>query len=131
MPADYGTGEFLYLAEMQIIDTVGNQPGINVTEIANILGITKGTVSPVSRSLTKRGYLKKSRGGRDSRKVRVELTQKGQDVWRQYVKKIEEYVSRYAQGITFGEWAIFNEILDKLEVYIDIMLAEERNGTLS
>ena len=74
-PADLGTGEPLYYSELQVIDAVQNNPGINVTVLANLLGITTGTVSPIVNQLANRGYLKKSKTSGDGRVVRLELTE--------------------------------------------------------
>jgi len=68
----------LYLSEIQIIDVVGNNPEINITELSNILGITKGTASPVANILAGRGCLKKLHASDDSRVVRLQLTEKGE-----------------------------------------------------
>jgi DNA-binding MarR family transcriptional regulator len=124
-PADLGTGEALYYSELQVIDAVQNNPGINVTALANLLGITTGTVSPIVNQLANRGYLKKSRISGDGRVVRLELTEKGMVAFKGLQKQAREYAVEYAREISFGEWAIFNEILVKLEAFVDKKM---RNG---
>ena len=124
-PTDFGTGEALYYSELQAIDAVQNNPGINVTALANILGITTGTVSPIVNQLANKGYLKKSRISRDGRVVRLELTEKGIVAFKGLQKQAREYAVEYAKEISFGEWAIFNEILVKLEAFVDKKM---RNG---
>jgi DNA-binding MarR family transcriptional regulator len=124
-PADLGTGEALYYSELQVIDAVQNNPGINVTALANLLGITTGTVSPIVNQLANRGYLRKSRISGDGRVVRLELTEKGMVAFKGLQKQAREYAVEYAREISFGEWAIFNEILVKLEAFVDKKM---RNG---
>jgi DNA-binding MarR family transcriptional regulator len=124
-PADLGTGEALYYSELQVIDAVQNNPGINVTALANLLGITTGTVSPIVNQLANRGYLRKSRISGDGRVVRLELTEKGMVAFKGRQKQAREYAVEYAREISFGEWAIFNEILVKLEAFVDKKM---RNG---
>ena len=123
-PRDFGTGERLPLAEIQAIYTVGGNPGITVTELSLQLGLTKGTVSPIVNRLVERDYLKKARSAQDGRKLQLEITEKGGIAFQGYEKYAEEYVSLYAQEISFGEWVIVNEILVKLEAFVDTKMRE-------
>ena len=123
-PNQFGTGELLPMAEIQVIHTVGNLPEITVTELAQQLGLTKGTVSPVVNKLVKRGYLAKTRSKRDGRKMKLTLTEKGRIAAEGYEQYANEYLSQYAQEISFGEWVIVNEILAKLEAFIDKKMKE-------
>lgn len=75
-PLDFGTGDPLYFSESQIIYVVGNNPEINITELSNILGITKGTASPVANILAGRGCLNKLHASDDSKVVRLQLTER-------------------------------------------------------
>ena len=124
-PTDFGTGEALYFSEIQIVDAVRSNPSINVTELAGTLGITKGTVSPVVNRLATRGYIKRSRAAGDGRVVRLELTEKGMVAWDGFSIRVREYASEYAREIPDGEWAIFDEILGRLEAFVDQKM---RNG---
>ncbi|MFO8010541.1 MAG: MarR family transcriptional regulator [Dehalococcoidia bacterium] len=118
-PSEFGTGESLPLANIQVIHTVGNYPDITVTELSQQLGLTKGTVSPVVNRLVERGYLEKTRSKRDGRRVKLNLTDRGKTAAEGYEEYAREYVSQYAREISFGEWVIVNEILAKLEAFID------------
>jgi DNA-binding MarR family transcriptional regulator len=77
-PRDFGTGERLYMNEIHTIDAVGKSPDMNVTEIAEKLGITKGTLSPIVTRLAKKKYVTKFKGGANRRDVLLRLTPKGQ-----------------------------------------------------
>jgi DNA-binding MarR family transcriptional regulator len=95
-----------------------------VTDLSRQLGLTKGTVSPIVNRLVERDYLKKARSSQDGRKVKLELTNKGEIASQGYEKYAEEYVSQYAQEISYGEWVIVNETLVKLEAFVDIKMKE-------
>lgn len=123
-PRDFGTGELLSAAEIQIIHAVEGTADINVTDLSRSLGLTKGTVSPLVNKLVERGYLKKTRSSQDGRKVKLKLTKKGKTASQGYEKYAEEYVSLYAQEISFGEWVLVNEVLVKLETFVDIKMRE-------
>ncbi len=94
---------------------MGNNPEINITELSNILGITKGTASPVANILAGRGYLKKLHASDDSRVVRLQLTEKGEVAWKGFAKQAKEY----AREFTAVQWSTFNNIIAKLEAFID------------
>lgn len=51
-PRDYGCGIEIYPSDIHMIEVIGNYKDVNTTQIAHILGITKGNVS----KLTKNGY---------------------------------------------------------------------------
>ncbi len=123
-PSEFGTGESLPLAEIQAIHTVSNCPDITMTELSGQLGLTKGTVSPVVNRLVEKGYLEKTKSNQDGRKVKLNLTDKGKIAAEGYEDYAREYVSQYAREISFGEWIIVNEILAKLEAFVDTKMKE-------
>lgn len=77
-PRDFGTGEQLYLPEIHAIAEIGRTPDLNITELADRLGVTKGTISPLVARLAKRKYVIKSKGGANRRDVLLRLTPRGQ-----------------------------------------------------
>ncbi len=123
-PQEFGTGELLPAAEIQIIHTVGTNPKITVTELSSQLGLTKGTVSPMINRLVERAYLRKSKSSEDGRKVQLEIAEKGEIAFQGYEQYAEEYVSLYANEISYGEWIIVNETLAKLEIFLDTKMKE-------
>ncbi len=123
---DFGTGELLPVAEIQAINTVGGNPGITVTELSLQLGLTKGTVSPIVNKLVEKDYLKKAKSTQDGRKLQLEITEKGETASLGYERYAVEYVSHYAQEISFGEWVMVNEILGKLEDFIDTKMVDSQ-----
>lgn len=122
---DFGTGEPLTAAEIQSVHLVGNRPGITVTELARRLGLTKGSVSPIVNRLVERGYIEKERSDRDGRRLKLSLTAKGRIAADGYESYAREYVSHYASEISPGEWMIVNEILGKLESFIDSKMGND------
>jgi DNA-binding MarR family transcriptional regulator len=118
-PRDYGTGETLYLAQIHAINAVGNHPGINITELSRILGVTKGTVSPVVNKLASKKYLKKYRDTGDGKIVLVELTDKGRLARNGFENYRNAFYAGFSRKITFAQIAFLNEILSRLEKFID------------
>jgi DNA-binding MarR family transcriptional regulator len=124
-PKDFGTGELLYIAEIHTIVAVGENPGMNITELSNRLGVTKGAVSQAIAKLEKRNYLQRVKDLNNERNVLVELTDKGKIVLKAHEAVHEDFCSNYLKGITFGQMALFNEILEKIESFMDAKMIDE------
>jgi DNA-binding MarR family transcriptional regulator len=64
-------------AHYRALHFVARHPGLPVSDLLSILGITKQSLSRVVRSLTSGGYLTQTQGARDRRQRLLRLTQKG------------------------------------------------------
>ncbi len=77
MPLEYGTGVSLYRSEIHTMQEIGEKPGINVTELADAMGLTKGAVSQTLRKLVKKGLVVKKQAPDNAKEVHLELTDRG------------------------------------------------------
>lgn len=73
----YGTGLPLSKAEIHTIAAVGDNPGINITALAGILGITKGAASQMIYKLADKGSVKKRISPESDTEVVLFLTDSG------------------------------------------------------
>ena len=64
-------------AHYRALHFVARHPGLPVSDLLSILGITKQSLSRVVRSLTSDGYLTQTQGSRDRRQRLLRLTPKG------------------------------------------------------
>ena len=71
--AELGLGRAHYRA----LHFVARHPGMPVSDLLSILGITKQSLSRVVRALTAGGYLAQTEGARDRRQRLLRLTPKG------------------------------------------------------
>ncbi len=74
---DYGTGEGLFSSEIHTVTAVSDCPGLNLTQLAEKLGVSKAAVSKFTSKLIKRGYLEKKRSGSNQKEVLFYVTGKG------------------------------------------------------
>jgi DNA-binding MarR family transcriptional regulator len=74
---DYGTGFVLYKIEIHTIQNIGNNPGINSTDLTGRMGVTKSAVSQMVKKLIKKGFLCKVTSSDDARESALELTDLG------------------------------------------------------
>ncbi len=70
-------------AHHRVIYFVGRHPSITVSELLDILGITKQSLSRVLGQLVREGFIVQRPGLRDRRRRMLELTDKGRELERQ------------------------------------------------
>src|SRR3990170_2985269 len=82
----------LYHSEKHFLDKIGDHPGVNVTEFARAVGITKGAVSQFVKKLENKGLVRKYKGSGNDKEVFLELTRAGRDIYIKHKKKNEETI---------------------------------------
>ena len=81
-------------AHHRVIYFVGRHPGITVSELLAILGITKQSLSRVLGQLVERGFIQQRQGRRDRRQRLLELTEKGRALERQLTENQRTRIAR-------------------------------------
>lgn len=76
-PYDFGTGVPLYRTEIHTIRAIGENRGINITKLAEHLGVTKGAVSQMINKLVKKKMVKKTHSYDNAKEILLELTDLG------------------------------------------------------
>lgn len=76
-PLDYGTGVPLYRTEIHTIRAIGENPGINVTRLAEYMGVTKGAISQTVTKLARKRLVRKTRAEDNVKEILLELTDLG------------------------------------------------------
>jgi len=119
---NFGIDELLTPAEIHTIDCIGRNSGINVTNLAEKLGITKGAVSQMVNKLKKRDLVSKLKDSDNDKEVILLLTKKGKiafnghikfhaDIYKDFLPLID---NTSMQGINS-----FKEIINKIEFHLD------------
>ena len=72
--------------EMHALEIVQDIPDATLTQIADILGITKATVSVSVNRLVEKGYLIKTRAEDDKRKSILQLTDEGEAMCKKHTQ---------------------------------------------
>jgi DNA-binding MarR family transcriptional regulator len=81
-------------AHHRVIHFVGRQPGMTVSDLLDILKITKQSLSRVLSQLVQQGYITQRAGTRDRRQRLLELTPKGAELERQLSEGQRALVAR-------------------------------------
>ncbi|MBI9075182.1 MAG: winged helix-turn-helix transcriptional regulator [Desulfatibacillum sp.] len=118
LPTVFETGDKLHKQEVNAIEAIGLDPGKNVSSLAQTLGVTKGTISPLVSRLSQKGFVKKFKGGDNDKEVLLDLTMQGKrifhehemlrlklhaDLFEQYEKENPQYLSFLKRFLTQAE----------------------------
>ena len=88
--AEYGFGR----AHHRVIYFVGRNPGITVSELLDILRITKQSLSRVLSHLVREEFILQRAGTQDRRKRLLELTEKGSTLEKQLSRNQRDRIAR-------------------------------------
>jgi DNA-binding MarR family transcriptional regulator len=89
-PIDIGTGDIIYHPEILLIKMIKNHPEKNMSELADILSLTKGAISQTSKKLVDKGYLRKFRFDDNKKEIFLKLTKKGETFYNTYMDNIKD-----------------------------------------
>lgn len=89
---DFGTGVILYRAEIHTIRAIGDNPGINITRLAEFMGITKGAASQTVNKLVRKKLVRKGHTPDNAKEVLLELTDLG---WTGYHNHEQFHIAMY------------------------------------
>jgi len=79
-PRDYGIGTRLTLSEVQTLARIGEQPGINLTGLADTMGVTRGAISQMIHKLTSKKLVIKEKN-RNKKEYNLTLTETGRKAY--------------------------------------------------
>jgi DNA-binding MarR family transcriptional regulator len=123
VPMDFGVEEMLYPSEIHTIEAIGKNDRINVTHLAEFMGITKGAVSQMVNKLVHKKFVIKVRFPQSEKTVFLELTPKGKKAFQGHEKFHAEMVLdflKYAGNISHKDFRKFKEIFTKIEHHLDL-----------
>lgn len=76
-PRYFGTDVLLYPSEIHTIESIGHHPGINITELAALQGVTKGAVSQIVKKLVAKKMVIRMKEEGSEREVLLKLSDSG------------------------------------------------------
>ncbi len=77
-PRDFGTGDLLYSSEIHTLVEIGRNNGTNLTELANVLGISKSGTSKSVAKLVDKELIIKEKAINNNKEVVFSLSEKGE-----------------------------------------------------
>lgn len=113
-------GEFkdLSITEIHTIEAIGPYNSKKMSEVADKLNITTGTLTTAVSKLIKKEYLKRKRSKIDRRMVYVSLTSKGKHVYKAHQKFHTDMVNQIIKDFNNEEKDIFLDGLKRLKQHL-------------
>jgi Transcriptional regulators len=99
LPHNYGSGEYLYQSESQIIHVVGEHPGITAKGLSELIRKTPSFCSQNIRKLKKKDCIVQVRNEQNAREFFLELTEKGRGIYRDHKKFEDACLMRTMEGL--------------------------------
>jgi DNA-binding MarR family transcriptional regulator len=127
-PRKFGTDELLTHTEIHLIETIGDQPDLSVTDIAALLEITKGAVSQNLKRLENKELTTKRTDPQNRSRLLVGLTAKGQTAYwahKHWHETMDGGFARYMDELDTKETDTIIRFLSRIEVFINRMLEPE------
>jgi DNA-binding MarR family transcriptional regulator len=112
----------LYPSEIHLLDVVDQARGINASEMAARLGITKGAVSQTLTRLENKGVIHKTKAPNHKNELTVHFTKLGDELFEQYRNKRASLAKRFAgylSEISDEDRNVIQNFLGKLEGFFD------------
>ncbi len=109
----------LSTSEMHTIDGIGLYESRTMTETAEILSVTTGTLTVAVDRLVRKGYVDRQRDPSDKRIVRIRLTKKGRLAFRLHLKFHTLLVDRITKPLAEHERNLLLRVLSTVALFIE------------
>lgn len=124
----YDTDDLMSRPEIHTIAAVGDNPGINITTLAAVLGITKGAASQMIYKLVDKGTIEKKISPNSDTEVALNLTEKGMMNYEAHKKYHQQTNDESLALLKDMPDYVYKSLLKYLSLYeqqIDKMINEE------
>ena len=107
----------LSVTEIHTIEAIGMYKSRTMTEVANDLNITVGTLTTAITKLVKKEYVERTRGEEDRRSVMIALTRKGKLAYRVHERFHQDMINETINGLTDEEEEVLIGSLEKVNKF--------------
>ncbi|NLK95805.1 MAG: MarR family transcriptional regulator [Clostridiales bacterium] len=107
----------LSVTELHTIDAIGMYEQRTMTEVAQDLKITVGTLTTAINKLIKKGYVERKRIEEDRRVVLINVTKKGKLAFRLHQKFHSDMINEVVEGLSGDEEEVLISSLERLNNY--------------
>ena len=121
-PKHYGVDVLLHPSEIHMVMFIGNNKGNHLSELARIVGVTRGAVSQVVAKLEKKGLVEKEEDPDNHLKTVPVLTSKGQVAYwnhEQQHEKADIELFAFMDRLSDKEVGVIENFLRHLEKMAD------------
>lgn len=118
IPLSFNGSYPLRTSSIHLIDMIGKKPDMNVTQLAEAFGLTKGAVSQMTSNLEKNGLIKRRKAEGDDKNVYFDLTEEGWKVFHgheEYHRNLYQKVGNMLDEYSTEELERFSKVIDAIE----------------
>ncbi len=118
----FGTDVNIYRSEIHVIQLIGDRKNVHLSEIARLIGITKGTVSQIAKRLEGKGLVEKHVDENNNTRRLVRLTEKGKIACKAHVRyhlRKHSEMENYLKSLTDEQKEVVKEFLNKAHDMIE------------
>ncbi|MCP3898392.1 MAG: MarR family transcriptional regulator [Desulfobacteraceae bacterium] len=114
-PRYYGTDHLLYGSEIHTIEAIGNNPGINITELASLQGVTKGAISQLIQKLEKKNLIIRMKNMNSDKEVFLKLSDIGARAFRAH----DDFHAKVFPELVHALKQVDSKTLDNMELILE------------
>jgi DNA-binding MarR family transcriptional regulator len=81
IPVRHPSGYGLYQSERHMLDRIGDNPDMNITDLARASGVTKGAISQIVKKLETKEIIRRYKKAANDKEVFIQLTEAGRVVY--------------------------------------------------
>lgn len=129
LPHDYGNA-VLYQSEAHLIQCIGQNDGITVTEASKLLKKTKSACSQMVKKLVKKNWVKQTRNQNNNREYKLHLTEEGLIVYdhhENFDRMSYEHNSKELYDFTDEELRLYVKIQKRMNELIGLDVERSYN----
>ncbi len=106
--------ENLRAIELYVLLYVAQKGSQKMSELAQAFSMTKSNITFLVDSLEQKGFVSRSRSDEDRRVIMIELTQKGQQIYKQILSDFSKLIDKVTSWIPPEDLAIMAEGFERL-----------------
>lgn len=111
-------GAKLSMTEVHTIAAIGTGELKSMSEVAENLHITVGTLTVAINNLVKKGYVERYRSEKDRRIVRLGLTKQGKKVYYIHEEFHMDMVVALTKGLSDSDMDVFVKVMSNLDNFV-------------
>lgn len=126
-----GLNSSISITEIHIIEKIGAQEPVRMSEVARSIGVTLATLTVACDKLESKGLVRRARGKDDRRVVNVTLTPKGRAVYEYHRAFHDRMVASILENLSPEQAEVLTQSLEKLQIFFrqeEASVEGENNG---
>lgn len=128
---DFGVDESLCRSEIHTIQTIGNNEGLNITQLAKMLDVTKPTISERINKLSKIKLVVKKSNDMNNKEVVLFLTEKGWVAYQNHEKKHRKLYSLFEDYFGNKTSLFLTSFMEGLDVFSEFLMVVKKQKDFS